>query len=126
MAYCLVTFSEGVNKMRSDKPSLDENIAIHIFTVSAAMIGVCLTVIGLVQIVIHPRSESTLADDFLFVDAILFSISCLLSYWALRKRSIRRMHKIEEIADVVFLIAIILMVIICGVVAYTLGMHNIS
>jgi hypothetical protein len=119
-------FSQGVNEMNTEKPSLDENIAIHIFTVSAAMIGVCLTVIGLVQIVIHPRRESSLADDFLFMDAILFSISCLLSYWALRKRNIKRMHKIEEIADIIFIIAIILMVVICGVIAYTLGMNNVS
>ena len=43
--------------MNQQKPSLDENIAFHIFTVSAGMVGVCLTVIGLVQIIIHSRKD---------------------------------------------------------------------
>lgn len=107
--------------MEPKKTSLDENIAIHLFSVSAGMVGVCLTVIGLVQIVIHSRKEDTLADDLLFVDAILFLLSCLLSYWALRKRNIKRLHKIEEAADIIFVIALILMVVICGFIAYTLG-----
>ena len=32
------------------KGSLEDDISVHIFTASAAMIGVCLTVIGLVRI----------------------------------------------------------------------------
>jgi hypothetical protein len=107
--------------MKPRTPSLDENIAIHIFTVSAGMVGVCLTVIGLVQIVIHSQKIDTLADDLLVVDAILFLFSCLLAYWALRKRNIKRLHKLEEAADVIFVIAIILMVVICGFIAFTVG-----
>jgi hypothetical protein len=34
------------------KRHLEEDICIHIFTVSSAMVGVCLTVIGLVRVVI--------------------------------------------------------------------------
>src|SRR5205823_9095631 len=48
----------------------------------------------------------TLADDFLASDALLFLTSCLLSYAALRARSLRRMHRIERAADVVFIVAI--------------------
>ena len=107
--------------MNPQKPSLDENIAIHIFTVSAGLLGVCLTVIGLVQIIIHSGKENTLADDLLVIDAILFLFSCLLSYWALRKRNIKRLHKIEKAADFIFIIALILMVVICGFIAFTLG-----
>jgi hypothetical protein len=33
---------------------LEEDISIHIFTVSSAMVGVCLTVIGLIRVVITP------------------------------------------------------------------------
>jgi hypothetical protein len=107
--------------MKQEKQPLDENIAFHIFTVSAAMIGVCLTVIGLIQIVIHPRNEKTLADDFLFVDAILFFLSCFLSYWSLRKRNVKRQHKIEQVADFIFIMGIIFMLFICGFIVYTLN-----
>ena len=107
--------------MKTEKPSLDENIAIHIFTVSAGLLGVCLTVIGLVKIIIHSGKENTLADDLLVIDAILFLFSCLLSYWALRKKNIKRLHNIEEVADIIFITALILMVLICGFIAFTLG-----
>jgi hypothetical protein len=48
------------------------------------MVGVCLTVIGLIRVVITLGRADTLADDFLAGDALLFLVSCLLSYWALR------------------------------------------
>ena len=63
------------------------------------MVGVCLTVIGLIRVFITLGSADTLADDFLAADALLFLISCMLSYWALRSRSLHRMHRLEKIAD---------------------------
>jgi len=39
-------------KERPGKVPLEKDINIHIFSVSAAMVGVCLTVIGLIRIVI--------------------------------------------------------------------------
>src|SRR5262249_23747123 len=56
----------------------------------------------------------TLADDFLAGDALLFLVSCLLSYWALRSRGLRRMHRLEKIADGIFIAAMIGMVVICA------------
>ena len=77
------------------------------------MVGVCLTVIGLIRVVITLGKADTIADDLLALDALLFLISCLLSYSALRSRSFRRMHRIERAADVVFIIAMIGMTTIC-------------
>jgi hypothetical protein len=54
---------------------LEHDICIHIFTVSSAMVGVCLTVIGLIRVVITLGTADTLADDFLAADALLFLIS---------------------------------------------------
>ena len=75
------------NRHRDPGTHLEQDICIHIFTVSSAMVGVCLTVIGLIRVVITFGRADTLADDFLAGDALLFLISCLLSYWALRSRS---------------------------------------
>ena len=69
------------NNHRDPDTNLEQDICIHIFTVSSAMVGVCLTVIGLIRVVITFGRADTLADDFLAVDALLFLISCLLSYW---------------------------------------------
>ena len=100
---------------------LERDICIHIFTVSSAMVGVCLTVIGLIRVVITLGTADTLADDFLAGDALLFLISCLLSYWALRCRSLHRMHRLEKIADGIFIFAMNGMVIICALITYTIS-----
>jgi uncharacterized membrane protein YhaH (DUF805 family) len=105
---------------RDDKRRMqfEEDICIHTFTVSAAMVGVCLTVIGLVRVVITLGKADTLADDLLAADAFLFLFSCLLSYVALRSRGFRRMHRIERAADATFLLAMLVMVAICGFLTY--------
>ncbi|PYL22635.1 MAG: hypothetical protein DMF37_11735 [Verrucomicrobia bacterium] len=100
---------------------LERDICIHIFTVSSAMVGVCLTVIGLIRVVITLGTADTLADDFLAADALLFLVSCLLSYWALRSRGLRRMHRLERIADGIFIMAMIGMVVICALITYTIS-----
>src|SRR6266446_1749373 len=109
------------NGQRDPNSHLEHDICIHIFTVSSAMVGVCLTVIGLIRVVITLGRADTLADDLLAGDALLFLISCLLSYWALRSRGLRRMHRLEKIADVIFIVAMIGMVIICAVITYSIS-----
>ena len=109
------------NGQRDPNTHLEHDICIHIFTVSSAMVGVCLTVIGLIRVVITLGRADTLADDLLAGDALLFLISCLLSYWALRSRGSRRMHRLEKIADGIFIVAMIGMVIICAVITYSIS-----
>lgn len=99
---------------------LEENLAVHIFSVSAAMVGVCLTVIGIIRIVIAARSVETLADDVLALDALLFVAACLLAYSAIRSRSRHRRRRLERVADVLFLVALLLMAAACGLIAYAL------
>lgn len=113
---------EGETNRHPDSDThLEQDISIHIFTVSSAMVGVCLTVIGLIRVVITLGRADTLADDLLAGDALLFLISCLLSYWALRSRSARRMHRLEKIADGIFILAMIGMVIVCAMITYTIS-----
>jgi hypothetical protein len=106
------------------KVSLEEDLCIHIFTVSAAMVGVCLTVIGLIRIVITLQNADTLADNLLACDALLFLTSCILSYWAMRTRGVRRMHRVERVADIVFIAAMILMTVMCMFITYAIAMSN--
>lgn len=105
------------------QPKLERDICIHIFTVSAAMVGVCLTVIGLMRVIISIHQIDTLADDFLAVDSVLFLMSCLLSYWALRTRSVKRMYLVERCADLIFLTAMIGMVAVCGFVTWAIALR---
>src|SRR5437867_11830345 len=112
---------EEPQRQGNQNQRLEQDISIHIFTVSSAVVGVCLTVIGLIRVVITLGTADTLADDFLAADALLFLVSCLLSYWALRSRGLRRMHRLERIADGIFIMAMIGMVVICALITYTIS-----
>jgi hypothetical protein len=110
----------GIVSMRNQESNslLEEDVNGHIFTVSAAMVGVCMTVIGILRLVITLQNVNTLADDFLAVDALLFLTSCLLSYWALRSRGYARMHRIERVADTIFFLGLLGMGAICVFTVY--------
>ena len=102
---------------KNDTP-LERDIAIHIFSASAAMVGVCLTVISIVQTFTRSQAVRTLVDDLLAVNALVFLCACLLSYWALRTRSVRRMHRVESAADIVFLVGLGGTVCACGMIVW--------
>jgi hypothetical protein len=85
------------------------------------MVAVSLTIIGLIRVVITLGTADTVADDLLAADALLFLVSCLLSYWALRSRGLRRMHRLEKIADGIFIVAMIGMVVVCALITYTIS-----
>jgi drug/metabolite transporter (DMT)-like permease len=93
-------------------------ICVHLFSVSAGLVGVCLTVIGLIRVA---GESSSLNDDFLTGDALGFLICCLLSYAALRSRNPRMQARLERIADYVFLCCMLVMVIICATITYQLA-----
>ena len=101
--------------------ALEEDISIHIFTVSSAMVGVCLTVIGLIRVVITLRKADTIADDLLAMDAVLFLLATLCSYWALRRRSYRRRPRLERAADALFMLALLLMVAIGAYITWAIS-----
>lgn len=98
-----------------DKKSTD--ISQHILPVSATMVGVCMTVITVMQIAPKNRLTS-IADDLLAIDSLLFLISTLLSYWTVRPSPSNQ--KVELWADRFFLIGMIFMVVISFLVAFEL------
>ena len=92
-------------------------ISYHILPVSATMVGVCMTVISLMQLA--PKNRLALfADELLAVDGLLFLISTIMSYWTIRPSPSSR--AIELWADRLFLVGMILMVVISFVVAFEL------
>ena len=107
--------------MKKRNGDLEEDVCIHIFTVSSAMVGVCLTVVGLIRVVITLGKVDTIADDLLSGDALLFLLASLLSYYALRTRNLNRMHRVERVADGIFILAMILMAVVCGIITYAMS-----
>jgi divalent metal cation (Fe/Co/Zn/Cd) transporter len=90
----------------------------HIFSVSAALVGVCLTVIGIFRLVSRSAHVDSVADNLLAIDALIFLVACLLSYLGLRARSSSHRHGFERAADVAFLAGLTMMVVVGALVAY--------
>ena len=110
-----------VQSAQAVKEGIMNDLCVHLVSVSAGMVGVCLTVIGLLRVVITLRKTDTFADDLLAFDAFLFLVACLSAYWALRTRGTQRMHRVERFADTIFILALVLMAVICGVVTYAIA-----
>ena len=97
----------------------EENISPHIFSVSAGMVGVCLTVISLINVSSAIKKINTVGDDLIALNAVIFILSCYLSYSAMKTSDRKRRLWLEKVADRIFLIGLFLMVVICLFVVYS-------
>lgn len=101
--------------MNSQKKQQKEALSSHILVTASTMIGVCLTVITIFKVTnFHLK---TYADELLGLDALLFIISCFLSYMSIRQENNK---KIEFIADNLFIGAMSIMVVV-GILILSLG-----
>lgn len=106
--------------MTSEPENLEPALTLHIFTVSAAMVGVCLTGIGLFRAYIREASTPKLGDDFLALDASIFAVVCCLSFLSFRSRSPRLRQRLRLVADWLFLSGLAVMVGVCLLLTYDL------
>ena len=81
----------------------EESISTHIFSVSAGMVGVCLTVISLINVGSAIKKVNSMGDDLTALDALVFIFSCYLSYVAMKTKDRKRRFLLERITDRVFL-----------------------
>jgi hypothetical protein len=91
-----------------------------VFSVSAAMIGVCLTSIGLVKVVANGKEFQSLCDRFIVVDALLFGLSAWMAFRCMNGLIKGRVLPQQKVVDWVFLLALALMILICGVFTWDL------
>ena len=97
----------------------EQNISSRILPTSATMVGVCMTVISVHRLIESSKQvmqgigviEILLAGDTLF-----FLFSALLSYLSMRTK--RDPERIEQIADMGFLLGLVLMVIAAFMLAF--------
>lgn len=113
--------------MQPDKPESPEpgvakerDIAAHIFTTSSVMLGLCLTIISIMRGQRNPAALETIVDDIIAIDALVFLVACFLSYAALRVRHLQRIHRVESVADAVFLIGMAGMALACAFFVWTI------
>lgn len=92
----------------------------HIFGVSAQLVGICLTVLGLFRVIVRLRNVDTIADNLLALDAIAFLGACVFAYASLRSSTRQRRRALERVADLCFGAALLLMTAVCVLIAWQL------
>ena len=97
--------------------SVSGRLSDHILPSSATMIGVCMTVISVAHL-IPKQNISRHVHELLAFDSLLFLISAMLSYFSIRNPESAG-HK-ERLADVVFLLALAIMVLVGFIVSFEL------
>jgi hypothetical protein len=94
----------------------DRDIYLHVSEISVAMLGVCLTGVSILNVDQDIKEGGTNIDDLLAIDAFIFLIAYLLSYWVVRvmTKGDRNVRRIGNIANAIFLFGMIVMAIVCG------------
>lgn len=106
-----------VNKLRVQPPlpsseviSEDEDKAVsaHILPTSATLVGACITAISVVKFA-HVGTAGAFLDRLLGVATCLFLVSAIASFASIRRARSRR--RLESAAELVFLVALVLVTI---------------
>lgn len=108
----------------SDGPSpehREHDLTMHVFAISAAMVGVCLTAIGILRLVTSQTRVETIGDELLAADAVVFMVCCFISFWSFKTKNVRLRHLLRLIIDGLFVLALTIMVIVCAVIAYAIA-----
>ncbi len=102
---------------KDDKNSETKNHAhrLTLFSVSAAMVGVCLTGIGLIGVIKSIQKVENTVDELLTAGALLFLISTGLNFFMLRRKDHSNQTRLDFIADGMFFLALTLLLAACVV-----------
>lgn len=98
----------------------EHDLTMHVFSISSAMVGVCLTAIGILRLIATQTKAQTLGDDFLAADAVLFVCCCFLSFWSFKTKQPILRQRLRLLVDILFMVALVVMVCICAIIAYAL------
>ena len=99
----------------------EHELALHVFSISAGMVGACLTGIGLLRVAVSQVQAATIGDEVLAADAIAFVVCCGLSFWSFKTPNVARRTWLRWVVDVLFMAALAIMVVVCSVLAYAIA-----
>jgi hypothetical protein len=93
---------------------------ITVFSVSAGMVGVCLTAVGLIAVLQGLSRYKTVCDDLLVVDMMVFLLASAFSYVAFRLEFRRPWRLFHVASDVMVLAGMFLMVVAAALLVWAL------
>jgi hypothetical protein len=108
----------GREMFKQPQARQSETLSSHILPVSATMIGVCATLIGLVKVAESKIGPSSV-DEYAALASIMFLASALASYLSIRYSNRTRLSaRIEQFADLIFLGGLVGITLVTTLFAY--------
>jgi hypothetical protein len=90
----------------------------HILPVSATLIGVCVTLVGLVKVV-EIKTGNSRVDEYAALAAIAFLTCSIASYLSIRYSANDSLsYWLEQVADIIFIAGLIAITMIATLFAY--------
>jgi hypothetical protein len=102
-------------------PMDEDRVFVHqttLFGASVGMMGVCLTMIGIVQLIPRYAAFRTIADDLLVVDMMAFLATSFLSFIAIRRRTRHQRVVLSDVVDFVFFVGLLGMLAISALIVW--------
>jgi hypothetical protein len=93
---------------------------VALFSVASAMIGVCLTAIGLITVVKNLSRYQTVCDGLLALDSLLFLTVTLSSFLASREQDAGWSRAFHRTADFAMLLGLAIMALVSVFLVFTL------
>lgn len=91
------------------------NTSHHILNTATNLLGFCLFVITSLHI--SNKTETYYIDELTSIVAVLLSFSCIFSFISIRTNNLKREKNFETLADYLFLIALIGVLVIILLIA---------
>ncbi|AFH47881.1 Hypothetical protein IALB_0169 [Ignavibacterium album JCM 16511] len=95
---------------------MSNNKSPHILSTASNLLGFCLLV--LTSLKISKFQEATIIDEFTGIASLLLIASSILSFLSMRSKNEKKGENFEKIADIIFLIALIIIFTITFLVAF--------
>lgn len=107
-------------KSETTEEERSHELTMHVFSISAAMIGVCLTAIGILRLVTAQTNVQTVGDDLLSMDAVIFVVCCFLAFWSFKTKRLKLRSQLRLIVDILFLVGLTGMACVCAIITYAI------
>jgi UDP-N-acetylmuramyl pentapeptide phosphotransferase/UDP-N-acetylglucosamine-1-phosphate transferase len=105
--------------MSDDRETRNHDHRLTLFSVSAGMVGVCLTGVGLIGVVKGIRNVESSVDEILTISALFFLLSTALYFFKLYHADQSKRTTIDYAADGMFFFSLALLLVAC--VVFTIG-----
>ena len=97
---------------------MSDNKSTHILNTSSNLLGFCLVV--LTSLKISKYNEVSLIDEFTGIASVLLIVCSFFSFLSIRTLKEHLSFRFERIADVIFLVALIMIFCIIFTIAFSL------